>query len=84
MKTLLLGLTTAGIIGLIASATPVSARIAGSAAPSVETNTVNARCNHHRRSSRWHCWRRHHNWHAQPFYWQPHHYHHRWHSRRHH
>lgn len=75
MKTLVLALTTAGIIGLAASVTPANARIAAPAAPAVETNTVNARCHHHRWSSRWHCYRRHHLWHAHPFYW--HHRHHR-------
>jgi hypothetical protein len=89
MKNLMLALAAAGAIGLTGFATPAAARIAsGVVAPAVESNTVQARCHHHRWSSRWHCYRRHHHyWLAQPFYYQPYHfhYHHRWHRRhRHH
>lgn len=84
LRTLVLTIAAAGAIGLAASATPANARIsAGLVAPAVESNTVQARCHHHRWSSRWHCYRRHHHWHAQPFYWQPYGYHRRWQSRRH-
>jgi hypothetical protein len=85
LKSLVLAIATAGAIGLAASATPANARIAGPAAPAVESNKLDVRCHHHRWSSRWHCYRRHHHWHAQPFYYQPYHFHrhHRWHSRRH-
>jgi len=90
LKSLVLAIAAAGAIGLTVSATPVSARIAaGTTAPAVETNKVDVRCHHHRRSSRFHCPSRHnhwhygHRWHAQPFYWQPYYYHSRWQSRRH-
>lgn len=84
LKSLVLSVAAAGAIGLFASTAPASARIAAGTTPAVESNKVDARCHHHRWSSRWHCYRRHHHWHAQPFYWSPyHHHHHRWHSRRH-
>lgn len=94
LRTFVFAIAVLGAIGLTASSTPASARIAaGAAAPMVETNKVDVRCHHHRYSSRFHCpsrhphWHHRHYWHAQPFYWQPyHHYHyhhHRWHSRRH-
>jgi hypothetical protein len=84
LRALVLAATAAAAIGFAAFATPANARIAaGATTPAVESNTVQARCHHHRWSSRWHCYRRHHHWHAQPFYWQPYHHHRRWHSRRH-
>lgn len=91
MRKLLLALTAAGAIGIAASATPAHAGpISGLTAPSVESNTVNARCHHHRWSSRWHCYRRHYHY-APLYYYQPYHFHHhrwrhhhRWHRHRHH
>ncbi|MBS4084123.1 MAG: hypothetical protein KGZ73_11275 [Rhizobiales bacterium] len=90
LRTFVFAIAVLGAIGLTASSTPASARIAaGAAAPMVETNKVDVRCHHHRYSSRFHCpsrhphWHHRHYWHAQPFYWQPYYHHHRWHSRRH-
>jgi hypothetical protein len=80
----MLAVTAAAAFGFATVATPANARTtAGVTAPAVESNTVQARCHHHRWSSHWHCYRRHHHWHAQPYYWQPYHYHHhhRWHRR---
>ncbi|MBX3512559.1 MAG: hypothetical protein KIT15_00950 [Xanthobacteraceae bacterium] len=84
MRKLVLALAAAGFLGLAATATPASAGVSGLTTPSVETNTVQARCYHRRWSSRWRCFRRHH--YVQPFYYQPHrwHRHRHWHHRRHH
>jgi hypothetical protein len=82
MRKFLLALAAAGTLGLAVSAAPAQAAPAiGLTAPAVESNTVNARCHHHRRSSRWHCYRRHHHYAPQHYYVPRHHYrHHRhWH-----
>ncbi len=84
LRPLIPTLAAVAAIGLAVSVTPADARIAaGPATPTVESNKVDARCHHHRWSSRWHCYRRHHYWHAHPYYWQPYYYHNRWQSRRH-
>jgi len=85
MRKFLLALTAAGAIGLAASATPAQAGFFnGLKTPAVESNTVQARCHHHRWSSNWHCRRRHHHhFHAYPHYWQPYHFHHHRRHRRH-
>lgn len=89
LRSLVLTIAAAGAIGLAASATPAQARIAGATAPAVESNVVDVRCHHHRRSSRFHCPHRHRHWHhrhwhVQPYYYyQPYYFHNRWQSRRH-
>jgi len=88
LRSLVFAIAAAGTIGLAASDTPAQARLAGPA-PAVESNKVDARCHHHRRSSRWHCVRRHHHWNAYPnYYYQPYnfygHRHHRHRFHRHH
>lgn len=86
LRALVLTIAAAGAIGLAVSATPANARVAAPAAPSVESNKLEVRCHHHRRSSRWHCPRPHPNYYYrpyyQPFYAPPHRWH-RWHHHRH-
>ncbi|MBX3520107.1 MAG: hypothetical protein KF835_08805 [Xanthobacteraceae bacterium] len=58
MRNIALVLAAAGAIGLAATATPANAGfVAGLKAPSVESNTIDARCWHRRWSSRWVCQR---------------------------
>ena len=63
----MLGLAAAGALGLAASAVPAHAGVfTGLKTPEVESNKIDARCWHRRRSSRWRCHRRH--------YYAPHYY----------
>jgi hypothetical protein len=71
MKKFFLAVAAAGILAFAVSATPAGAAPAiGLHKPLVESNTVNARCHHHRWSSRWHCYRRHRHY-APHYYYQP-------------
>jgi hypothetical protein len=72
MRKLMLGLAAAGALGLAASAVPAHAGVfTGLTAPEVESNRIDARCWHRRRSSRWRCNR----WHRRHYYYGPHYYH---------
>jgi len=73
MRKLMLGLAAAGALGLAASAVPAHAGVfTGLTAPEVESNRIDARCWHRRRSSRWRCHRhRHHHWHHRRHYHGP-------------
>jgi hypothetical protein len=71
MRKFFLSLAAAGVLAVAAAATPASAAPAiGLTKPLVESNTVNARCHHHRWSSRWHCYRRARHY-APHYYYQP-------------
>jgi hypothetical protein len=70
MRTFMLGLAAAGALGLAASAVPAQAAVTGLTMPEVESNKVDARCWHRRRSSRWRCYRRHY-YHGPHYYYGP-------------
>ncbi|HMN51243.1 MAG: hypothetical protein KF794_14220 [Xanthobacteraceae bacterium] len=58
-----LAVAAAGALGLAATATPAAAgAFTGLKAPSVESNTIDARCYHRRHWSGWRCYRHHRRW----------------------
>jgi len=59
-----LAVVAAGALGLAATATPAAAGVfTGLTAPHADSNTVESRCYHVRRWSRWRCYRGHRGWH---------------------
>jgi hypothetical protein len=73
MRTFVLCLAAVGALGLAASAVPAQAAVfTGLTMPEVESNKVDARCWHRRRSSRWRCHRyRRHYYHGPHYYYGP-------------